>query len=91
MKFVNDFRQVGRWVSPGPPVSSTNKTDRHDIAEILLKVALNALKQTKMSSICLKFVKLCFIHFQVLLFLMVSYHVSLRSEFRVVMSVTISA
>jgi hypothetical protein len=27
--------------SPGTPVSSTNKTDRHDIAEILLKVALN--------------------------------------------------
>jgi hypothetical protein len=26
--------------SPGPPVSSTNKTDRHDITEILLKVAL---------------------------------------------------
>jgi hypothetical protein len=24
----------------GPPVSSINKTDRHDIAEILLKVAL---------------------------------------------------
>ena len=28
---------------PGPPVSSTNKTDRHDIAEILLKVALNTI------------------------------------------------
>jgi hypothetical protein len=27
--------------------SSTNKTDRHDIAEILLKVALNTIKQTK--------------------------------------------
>ena len=27
--------------SPGTPVSSTNKADRHDIAEILLKVALN--------------------------------------------------
>jgi hypothetical protein len=25
------------------PVSSTNKTDRHDITEILLKVALNAI------------------------------------------------
>jgi hypothetical protein len=25
-----------RWFSPGPPVSSTNKTDRHDIAEMLL-------------------------------------------------------
>jgi hypothetical protein len=27
--------------SSGTPVSSTNKTDRHDITEILLKVALN--------------------------------------------------
>ena len=36
---------TGRWFSPCPPVSSTNKTDHHDIhvAEILLKVAL---KQT---------------------------------------------
>jgi len=32
------------WFSPGPPVSSTNKTDRHDITEILLKVALNTIK-----------------------------------------------
>jgi hypothetical protein len=30
-------------VSPGIPVSPTNKTDRHDIAEILLKVALNII------------------------------------------------
>jgi hypothetical protein len=30
-----------RWFYPGTPVSSTNKTDRHDIAEILLKVVLN--------------------------------------------------
>ena len=29
-----------RLFSPSTPVSSTNKTDRHDIAEILLKVAL---------------------------------------------------
>ena len=35
-----------RWFSPGAPVSSTNKTDRHDIAEILLKMALNTIKQT---------------------------------------------
>jgi hypothetical protein len=27
----------------GIPVSSNNKTDRHDIAEILLKVAVNSL------------------------------------------------
>jgi hypothetical protein len=25
------------------PVSSTNKTDRHDITEIVVKVALNAM------------------------------------------------
>jgi hypothetical protein len=35
-----------QWFYPGPPVSSTNKTDRHDIAEILLKVALSTIKQT---------------------------------------------
>jgi hypothetical protein len=38
---------TGRWFSPGPPVSSTNKTDRNDITEILLKVALNTNKQIK--------------------------------------------
>ena len=31
----------GRWFSPGSPDSSTTKTGRHDIAEILLKMALN--------------------------------------------------
>jgi hypothetical protein len=31
----------GRWFSPGTPASSTTKTGRHDIAEILPKVALN--------------------------------------------------
>jgi hypothetical protein len=30
--------------SLGPPVSSTNKTDRHDITEILLKVVLSTIK-----------------------------------------------
>jgi hypothetical protein len=30
----------GRWFSSGTPPSSTTKTGRHDIAEILLKVAL---------------------------------------------------
>jgi hypothetical protein len=33
-------------VSPGTPVSSTNKTDRHDMTEILLNVALNTRNQT---------------------------------------------
>jgi hypothetical protein len=31
----------GRWFSPGTPASSTTNTGRHDIAEILLKVALS--------------------------------------------------
>ena len=35
---------AGRWFSLGPPSSSTNKTDCHDITEILLKVALNTIK-----------------------------------------------
>jgi hypothetical protein len=34
----------GRWFSPSTPASSTNKTGRHDIAEILLKVALSTNK-----------------------------------------------
>jgi len=36
----------GRWFSPGTPASSTAKTGRHDIAEILLKVALNTINQS---------------------------------------------
>ena len=43
---VCQWLATGRWLSPGLPVSSTNKTDRHDITEILLKVALNTIKQT---------------------------------------------
>ena len=35
---------TGRCIFPGTPVSSTNKTDRHDITEIVLKVALNTIK-----------------------------------------------
>jgi hypothetical protein len=41
---------AGWWFSLGTPVSSTNKsikTDRHDITEILLKVALNTINQPK--------------------------------------------
>jgi hypothetical protein len=30
----------GRWFSPGTAASSTTKTGRHEIAEILLKVVL---------------------------------------------------
>jgi len=37
---------TGQWFSPGPPVSSANKTDRHDINEILLKMVLNTITIT---------------------------------------------
>ena len=37
----------GRWFSAGTPASSTTKTGRNDIAEILLKVALNTINQIK--------------------------------------------
>jgi len=33
----------GGWFSPGTLASSTTKIGRHDIAEILLKVALNMI------------------------------------------------
>ena len=36
-----------QWFSQSTLVSSTNKTDRHDITEILLKVALNTIKPNK--------------------------------------------
>jgi hypothetical protein len=36
----------GRWFSPCTPTSSTTKTGRRDIAEILLKVALNTTNQS---------------------------------------------
>ena len=43
----------GRWFSLGTPASATTKTGRHDIAEILLKVALNTINQIK-SNLILK-------------------------------------
>jgi len=46
IKFVSDLRKFGGFC-PVTPVSSTNKTDRHDVTEILLKVALNTINQTK--------------------------------------------
>ena len=35
----------GLWFSPGTTASSTTKTGRHDIAEILLKVVLSTINQ----------------------------------------------
>jgi hypothetical protein len=36
---------TGRWFCPGTPVSSTNKTELHDIAKILLKASLNTISR----------------------------------------------
>jgi hypothetical protein len=38
-------------VLTGTPVSSTNKTDRNDITEILLKVALNTTKSKQLQQL----------------------------------------
>ena len=42
IKFAIDLPQVGDFF-PGTPVSSTNNTDRYDIAKIFLKMALNTI------------------------------------------------
>ena len=44
IKFVSDLRQVGSFLRV-LWFYSTNKTDSHDIAEILLKVALSTIKK----------------------------------------------
>jgi hypothetical protein len=36
--------EVGQHIYPRTSFSSTNKTERHNITEILLKVALNTIK-----------------------------------------------
>ena len=47
IKLVCDLRQIG---------GSPNKTDRHDITEILLKVALNTIKQQTNILLCIIYV-----------------------------------
>jgi hypothetical protein len=42
---VCQWLAAGRWLSPVTQLSSTNKTDRHGIAEILLKVELYTINQ----------------------------------------------
>ena len=47
----------GRWFHGFSPASSTTKTGRHDIAEILLKVALNTINQIKSNPFAMKIKK----------------------------------
>ena len=50
---VCEWLAICRWCSLGPPVSSTNKTDCHETAEILLKI-----KQTNL--FILQFISSCY-------------------------------
>jgi hypothetical protein len=62
---VCQWLATGRWYSSDPPVSSTNKTDRHDLTEIVLKVTSNTIKQTNKqttSDIIEKIVWDCFVN-----------------------------
>ena len=45
----------GRWFSPGTPAFSTTKTGCHDVAEILLKVALNTKIQIQIHSLIINY------------------------------------
>ena len=49
---VCQWLAAGRLSSPSTPVSSTNKTNRDDITEILFKVALNTIKPNLKPSNC---------------------------------------
>ena len=51
--WISDLRQVGGFlrVNQFPPPLTTNKTDRHDVTEILLKAALNTIKQTNLTNL----------------------------------------
>jgi hypothetical protein len=48
---VCQWLATGRWFYLGTAVSSINKIDRYNITEILLKVALSTINQTKPFSI----------------------------------------
>ena len=45
-KYLQQWLAAGLSFSPGTSVSTTNKTDRHNIFEILVKVALNTIALT---------------------------------------------
>ena len=50
--FVDCITMVhGRCFSPSTPASSTTKTGRHDIAEVLLKVSLNTINHKSINLI----------------------------------------
>jgi hypothetical protein len=56
---------AGQWFSPVTPVSCTNKTDRHNIAEILLKVLLNTLTPNVYAMIAVGSGQIIYIYFHI--------------------------
>jgi hypothetical protein len=52
IKFIRSA--AGRLFSPGIPLPSTDTTDRHDIVEILMKVALDIRTITLTTSVEIK-------------------------------------
>jgi hypothetical protein len=52
---VCQWLAAGQWYFPGTPVSPTNKTDRHNIAEISLKVMLSTITPPLHFDIIFKF------------------------------------
>jgi len=55
---VCQWLATGRWFYPGTSVSSTNKTDRHDVDELLFKVACwTHFKKTCLLLIAFIFIK----------------------------------
>ena len=59
IKFVIDLRQVGDF-SRGIPVSPAKTTARHDITEILLKVMLNPMTLTLITTYKFVFLDIIF-------------------------------
>jgi hypothetical protein len=62
LKVIPEMRRVSYqllaqdwWFSPGTPAFSTTKTGCHDIAEILLKVALNTKIQIQIHSLIINY------------------------------------
>ena len=63
---VCQWLTTGWWFSQSPPVSSTNKTDCHNITEILLKVALNTIKPNQTTKVISKEIHLRQVSFYIL-------------------------
>jgi hypothetical protein len=49
IKFVSDLRQIGGWFSPGTPITSSNKTGRHDITDMDISVQATMVIQQHLS------------------------------------------